>query len=64
MQNRHGFIVDTRLTRADGYAEIDAALLMLEARPARDSATVAADKAYDVTRFVEECREIDQANSD
>ena len=31
MENRHGFVVDTTLTPADGYAEIDAALVMLEA---------------------------------
>lgn len=58
MENRHGFVVDTRLTPADGYAEIDAALIMLEALPARDGVTVAADKAYDAARFVEECRQM------
>jgi IS5 family transposase len=58
MENRHGFVIDTRLTPADGYAEIDAALLMLEALPARRGVTVAADKAYDVARFVEECRQM------
>jgi transposase len=58
MENRHGFVVDTMLTPADGYAEIDAALIMLEALPARDGVTVAADKAYDAARFVEECRQM------
>lgn len=56
MENRHGFVVDTRLTPADGYGEIDAALLMLEALPARPGVTVAADKWYDASRFVTECR--------
>lgn len=56
MENRHGFVVDTRLTPADGYAEIDAALLMLEALPPRSGITVAGDKAYDAVRFVDECR--------
>jgi transposase len=58
MENRHGFVVDTRLTPADGYAEIDAALIMLEALPPRDGVTIAADKAYDAARFVEECRQM------
>jgi transposase len=56
MENRHGFVVDTRLTPADGYAEIDAALVMLEAVPPRSGITVAGDKAYDAVRFVAECR--------
>jgi transposase len=56
MENRHGFVVDTRLTPADGYGEIDAALLMLEALPARRGVTVAADKWFDAARFVSECR--------
>lgn len=58
MENRHGFVVDTRLTPADGYAEIDAALLMLEALPSRPGTSVAADKAYDTRRFVKECRQM------
>jgi hypothetical protein len=58
MENRHGFVVDTRLTPADGYAEIDAALVMLEALPPRSGITVAGDKAYDAVRFVDECRHI------
>ena len=56
MENRHGFVVDTRLTPADGYGEIDAALSMLEALPDRPGITVAADKWYDTARFVAECR--------
>ena len=56
MENRHGFVVDTRVTPADGYGEIDAALLMLEALPARSGVTVGGDKAYDRARFVDECR--------
>ena len=58
MENRHGFVVDTMLTPADGYAEIDAALVMLEALPPRSGITVAADKAYDAGRFVDECRHL------
>ena len=56
MENRHGFVVGARVTPADGYGEIDAALLMLEALPARAGVTVGGDKAYDRARFVDECR--------
>lgn len=56
MENRHGFIVDATVTPADGYAEIDAALTMLSAVPGGGRVTVGADKAYDVPRFVRECR--------
>ena len=58
MENRHGFVVDTRLTPADGYGEIDAALVMLAGLPPRPGTTVAADKAYDTKRFVDECRHL------
>jgi transposase len=58
MENRNGFVVDTRVTPADGYGEIDAALLMLEALPPRAGVTVGGDKAYDRARFVDECRHL------
>ena len=56
MENRHGFVVDTMLTPADGYGEIDAALVMLERLPDRPGITVGGDKAYDRARFVDQCR--------
>lgn len=56
MENRHGLVVDTMLTPADGYGEIDAALVMLERLPDRPGITVGGDKAYDRARFVDECR--------
>jgi transposase len=56
MENRHGLVVDTLLTPADGYAEVDAALIMLERLPNRPGITVGGDKAYDRARFVDECR--------
>jgi transposase len=58
MENRHGFVVDARVTSADGQGEIDAALLMLEALPGRRRVTVGADKGYDRHRFVTECRHL------
>lgn len=48
-------MVDTRVTPADGYGEIDAALMMLADRPP-GRVTVAGEKAYERARFVEECR--------
>jgi transposase len=56
MENRHGFVVDAVVTPADGYAEINAALVMLDRLPERHRITVAGDKAYDAGRFVAECR--------
>lgn len=58
MENRHGFVVDARVTAADGHGEIDAAVRMLEALPARSGVTVGGDKAYDRARFVEACRHL------
>ena len=58
MENRHGFIVDTAVTPADGYAEVDAALTMLGALPIGGRVTVGADKAYDQARFVTGCRQL------
>src|SRR5687768_215762 len=46
MENRHGFVVDALVTPADGYAEINAALVMLDRLPERHGITVAGDKAY------------------
>jgi transposase len=57
MENRHGLIVDTRLTQADGHAERIAALSMIEPRADRPRAiSVGADKAYDAEDFVNELR--------
>ena len=42
-ENRHGLVVDVELTEADGYAERDAALAMLE-RSVCGPATLAADR--------------------
>jgi transposase len=50
-ENRNGLVVDVELTQADGYAEREAALAMLE-RSVRGPATVGADRAYDTRDFV------------
>jgi hypothetical protein len=58
MEHRNGLIVDMELTRADGYAERDAAVEMLDRLPARTRRrTVAADKGYDTKDFVARARQ-------
>jgi transposase len=56
MENRHGLVVDTEVTPADGYGERDAALRMAERIPGKRRATVGADKAYDMREVVDGLR--------
>jgi hypothetical protein len=61
IENRHGLIVDAMATQADGTAERDAAMLMLDG--ARRQApwhrrTIGADKSYDTRDFVAVVREL------
>lgn len=59
MENRNGFVVDTRLTPATGTAEREAALEMAAALPGGQArVTLGADKAYDTQEFVKRLREI------
>src|SRR6185369_16370202 len=59
MENRNGLLVDLAVLPADGYAERDAAIMMLEGGIARaDHATVGADKGYDTRDFVADCRRL------
>jgi len=53
-ENRHGLIVDGRLTAASGTAEREAGLDMIAERGR--GITIGADKGYDVADFVAECR--------
>lgn len=58
MENRNGLAVEAEVTRASGTAERDAALVMLDRGPAGERRiTLAGDKGYDVTGFVEALRE-------
>jgi hypothetical protein len=57
MEHRHGLIVDVEVTEAAGYAEREAALLLLDRHPSRERRTVAADKVHDTQQFVADCRE-------
>jgi hypothetical protein len=57
MENRNGLVVDAELTLANGLAERQATLAMLNRRPAKSRRiTLAADKAYDVEAFVGDLR--------
>ena len=57
-ENRNGLIVNTELFQANGTAERDAALVMLEQIPGGRRVTVGADKGYDTKDFVAECRHL------
>jgi transposase len=56
MENRNGLAVDATLTCATGTAEREAALAMIDRRASDRRITLGADKAYDVTAFIEELR--------
>ena len=59
-ENRNGLVVDVRLTQATGTAERDAALEMLEQKPASKRVTLGADRGYDTRGFVEQLRETER----
>lgn len=61
--NRHGLIVNARVSRADGYAERDAAERMID--DARQTlgddetpVTLGADKGYGAQEFIEACEQL------
>jgi transposase/IS5 family transposase len=57
MENRNGLVVEACLTHADGHAERNAALAMIEPRADRPvRITLGADKGYDAEDFVNELR--------
>jgi transposase len=58
VENRNGLIVTTELFQANGTAERDAGLVMLEQIPGGRRVTVGADKGYDTRDFVAECRNL------
>src|ERR1035437_2399577 len=60
VENRNGLIAAAMVTHADGFAERDAALLMLRQKQKRRSRhiTVGADKAYDSKDFVRTARQL------
>jgi transposase len=56
IENRNGLIVNAELLEANGRAERDAALRMLEQLPGDQRLTVGGDKGFDTAEFVAECR--------
>jgi transposase len=56
VENRNGLIVNAELLQANGRAERDAALLMLEQLPGDGRITVGGDKGFDTAEFIEHCR--------
>ncbi len=56
VENRHGLIVNAELLEANGRAERDAALTMLEQVAGDGRITVGGDKGFDTAEFVAECR--------
>jgi IS5 family transposase len=56
MENRNGLVTDVEVLQANGTAERDAALVMIEAIPGDHQVTVGADKNYDTKDFVAEAR--------
>jgi len=56
VENRNGLIVKAMAWEANGRAERDTALVMLEQIPGRRRLTVGGDKGFDTAEFVAECR--------
>jgi transposase len=57
MENRNGIAVNGCVTRADGRAEPEAALAMVEEIPGQQRITLGGDKGYDRKEFVQELRD-------
>jgi transposase len=58
MENRNGLVADVEVLQANGTAERDAALVMIEAIEGDHQVTVGADKNYDTKDFVAELRNL------
>jgi IS5 family transposase len=56
MENRNGLVAEVEVLEANGTAERDAGLAMIEKIPGDQPVTVGADKAYDTKNFVDESR--------
>ena len=58
MENRHGLVVDARVTQATGKAEREAAVDLVDALGGNHRITLGADKNYDTRGFVDDMREM------
>jgi transposase len=52
MENRSGLVVGAGFTQASGFAERDAAVMLIGGVPGRHRITIGADRAYDTADFV------------
>jgi len=57
MENRNGIAVNSCVTLAEGRAEVEAAVTMVEEIPGQHRVTLGGDKAYDTKEFVQEMRD-------
>jgi transposase len=57
MENRNGLAVNACVTLAQGRAEVEAAVAMVEEIPGQQHVTLGGDKAYDTREFVQEMRD-------
>jgi transposase len=58
MENRSGLVVGAGLTQASGFAEREAAVMLVEGVPGRHRITIGADRAYDTASFVAGLRQL------
>ena len=58
MENRNGMVADVEVLQANGTAERDAALVMMERIEGNHQVTIGADKGYDTKDFVAETRNL------
>ena len=58
LMERHALVVDAMATTADGTAERDAAMLLLDQQPRRRRRTVAGDKHFETRDFTTVTREL------
>jgi IS5 family transposase len=56
VENRHGLLVDLRVSTATGFAERAVAIELLDEHTGSGRTTLGADKAYDTRDFVDACR--------
>lgn len=59
MENRHGLLMDLRVSEASGTAEREHGLRMLSDLAGSHRATVGADRGYDTRDFVQTCRRLE-----
>lgn len=58
IENRHGLVIKPRVTQADGKAERNAALDMVQGIPGSRRVTLGGDKNYDTRDFVDSMRSL------